>query len=69
MANEAAYRAVNRTCGYRNASGKLRPAIMTAVGAGTNVDLKGLHTGETFAAVPLWSRSAPTTPGWRPNAG
>lgn len=42
---------------------QLRPARITVVGAGTLVTavVKG---GETYALLPKWSRSAPTTTGW-----
>lgn len=42
---------------------RIRPATITAVGGGTNVDcvVKG---GETFSGIPKWDRSSPGTTGW-----
>jgi hypothetical protein len=56
-------RKVGRLITIRTASGTLRPARITAVGAGTNVNgtVKG---AESYINLPRWSRSAPATPGW-----
>jgi hypothetical protein len=56
-------RKVNRHVTVRTAAGKLRPAQITAVGAGTNVDCK-VSGAETFAALAKWSKATPATPGW-----
>jgi hypothetical protein len=43
---------------------QLRPARITAVGAGTTVTVKVLHkTGETYT-LPKWSRASPAVTGW-----
>lgn len=44
---------VNRTCIYVTASGKLRPAIITALGAGDLVDLRVGHHSETYTNAAL----------------
>ena len=56
-------RKVNRLVVVRTAAGKLRPARITAVGAGTNIDC-AVTGAETFAALPIWSRTTAATPGW-----
>jgi len=57
------YRKVNRHVGYRR-SGKTRPAVITAVGAGTSINLRVVHQGETGSNISKWSRSTPGTAGW-----
>jgi hypothetical protein len=56
-------RKIQRLVAVRTATGKLRPARITAVGAGTLVDavVKG---GATHAALPKWSRATPGVAGW-----
>lgn len=60
-------RKVGRLVAVRGAGtphpGQLRPAVITAVGTGTNITcvVKG---GETYTDIPRWSRAAPTTTGW-----
>ncbi len=44
---------VNRTVTYVTAAGKLRPAIITALGAGNLVDIRIGRHGETYAGVGL----------------
>ena len=56
-------RAVNRTCSYI-ASGKIKPAVMTAVGGGTQVNLRIGHSGGTVAAVSRFNPATPGTAGW-----
>lgn len=57
--------AVRGLPGPRPTAKQLRPARITAVGAGTSIDCKVLHaTGETYAVLPRWLRSTPTTVGW-----
>lgn len=58
-------RKVDRLVTYRSATGRLRAAKITSVGAGTLVALKVVsNPTETFAAVPRWLRSSPGTAGW-----
>jgi hypothetical protein len=58
-------RKINRLVTYRSSAGRIRAAKITAVGAGTNVDLKIVsNPTEVYLAVPRWSRSAPGTAGW-----
>ena len=48
---------VNRTCVYVDSTGRLRPGVITALGAGDLVDLRVGHHGETYSAVPLMVNS------------
>lgn len=49
----------------RPKSSQIQPARITAVGAGTLVDVKVLHkSGATYAGIPRWSRATPTVMGW-----
>ncbi len=58
-------RKVNRLVTYRSGAGRIRAAKITAVGAGTNADLKVVsNPTETYLAVPKWLRSSPSTAGW-----
>jgi hypothetical protein len=57
-------RKVNRHVSVRTTAGKVRPAVITAVGAGTNVDCRVGHLAETFTNLPVWSRTTPSTAGW-----
>ena len=56
-------RKVGRLVQVRTATGELRPARITAIGAGTNIHctVKG---AESYTNLPRWSRSAPATAGW-----
>jgi hypothetical protein len=45
------YRKINRHVTYVKANAKRRPATITAVGAGTAVDLRVGRAGETYAGV------------------
>jgi hypothetical protein len=50
-----------------NGTRRLRPARITAVGAGTNITCQvDTHGGaaETYTNIPRWSRSSPATTGW-----
>lgn len=44
---------VNRTVTYVNADGKLRPGIVTALGAGNQVNVRVGHHSETYADADL----------------
>lgn len=44
-------RKVNRTCTYVSATGKPRPAIITALNGPSNVSLRVGHHGETYTNV------------------
>lgn len=58
-------RKVNRLVTYRSAAGRIRAAKITAVGAGTLVDVKIVsNPTETYAGIPRWLRSSPATAGW-----
>lgn len=57
-------RKVGRHVVVRTAAGKLRPARITAVGAGTQANLDVYGNGETYTNLPVWSRTTPSTPGW-----
>lgn len=48
---------VNRTVTYVNAAGKLKPAIVTALGAADAVDVRIGHHSETYADAPLMTNS------------
>ena len=59
------FREVLRVVRYRTAGMKWKPAIITAVGAGTNVDLRIVQNRtQTFAAVPRANTAKPLTAGW-----
>ena len=68
-------RKVGRLVQVRTATGKLRPARITAVGAGTlitcvvRIKPGALNTLaptdiETYTNLPKWDRATPTTAGW-----
>jgi hypothetical protein len=60
------FRKVNRVVRYRTAGMKWRPAIIMAVGAGTNVDLKIVsNRTQTFAAVAKVGNAPPRGAGWQ----
>jgi hypothetical protein len=48
---------VNRTVTYVNAAGKLRPAIVTALGAGDQVSVRVGHHSETYVDADLMTNS------------
>ena len=48
---------VNRTVTYVTAAGKLKPAIVTAIGVADAVDVRIGHHGETYADAPLMVNS------------
>lgn len=60
-------RKVNRTCTYVRADGTLRPAIITALGAGTAVDVRVGHHGEVYTNVPEQTTRTDTGV-WRPGS-
>jgi len=57
-------RKVNRHVDVRTTVGRLRPARITAVGAGTNVNCDVYGNGEAYTNLPVWSRTTPTVAGW-----
>ena len=56
-------RKVGRLMQVRTATGKLRPARITAVGGATNIDCT-VKSAESYTNLARWSRSAPATAGW-----
>lgn len=60
-------RRVNRNVRLKLADGRVKPGIITAVGAGTTVDVRVGHGGGTFAAVARFA--TPGTIGWKKGRG
>jgi len=60
-------RHVNRLVRLKLASGRIKPAKITALGAGTLVDVRVINGGGDFAAVALFA--TPGTIGWKRGRG